>query len=286
MVDRALHEENRLSWNEATRAHNSHKGDQAAFFRDGGTTLYPEDVALLGDLQRKRVVHLQCNSGQDTLSIAKLGAASVLGVDISDEAVEFARKLSQDSGIAAEFVRADVFDWLESTAASGEQFDVVFCSYGWNLWLSDIAEWARGVAKILAPGGRLVTIEFHPFMSMYESDWSMQYDYFGNGQAVTWEDGVGDYVAESGDAQTMGPAQPGMVGFKNAHRAHEFNWTLADIIGGLVGAGLDLQSFEEYPFANGWNARDGCREFPGRRFYPPAHLPSLPMMFSLSARKH
>ena len=27
-----LHEENRLTWNEATVAHNSHKGDQVAFF--------------------------------------------------------------------------------------------------------------------------------------------------------------------------------------------------------------------------------------------------------------
>ena len=34
---RDLHEANRLSWNEATRAHNSHKGDQAAFFRAGAS---------------------------------------------------------------------------------------------------------------------------------------------------------------------------------------------------------------------------------------------------------
>ena len=33
---RALHDQNRLSWDEATRAHNSHKGDQARFYREGG----------------------------------------------------------------------------------------------------------------------------------------------------------------------------------------------------------------------------------------------------------
>jgi hypothetical protein len=37
------HEENRLSWNEATIAHNSHKGDQAKFFHDGGNKLYREE---------------------------------------------------------------------------------------------------------------------------------------------------------------------------------------------------------------------------------------------------
>lgn len=42
-----LHEANRLSWNAATVAHNSHKGDQAAFFRAGGSTLYPEEIELV-----------------------------------------------------------------------------------------------------------------------------------------------------------------------------------------------------------------------------------------------
>ncbi|MEJ5222192.1 MAG: hypothetical protein WHT63_09315 [Tepidiforma sp.] len=60
---RDLHELNRRSWNEATRAHNSHKGDQAAFFRAGGSTLFPEELDLLGPLEGKRLVHLQCNAG-------------------------------------------------------------------------------------------------------------------------------------------------------------------------------------------------------------------------------
>ena len=64
---RVLHQQNRLSWNAATRAHNRHKADQAKFYREGGSKLYPEEAALLGDLTGKSVVHLQCNSGQDTL---------------------------------------------------------------------------------------------------------------------------------------------------------------------------------------------------------------------------
>src|SRR5437667_7873726 len=72
---RALHEQNRLSWNEATKAHNSHKADQAKFFREGGQKLYEPEIELLGDLSGKSVLHLQCNAGQDTLSIKQLGAA-------------------------------------------------------------------------------------------------------------------------------------------------------------------------------------------------------------------
>ena len=69
-----VREQNRKSWNAATRAHNSHKADQAGFLRGGGTTLFPEELVLLGDLQGKRLVHLQCNAGQDSLSLAARGA--------------------------------------------------------------------------------------------------------------------------------------------------------------------------------------------------------------------
>src|SRR5918911_693436 len=61
-MHRHVREANRLSWNAATRAHNSHKGDQAAFFRAGGSTLRDEERALLGDLTNKQVAHLLCNS--------------------------------------------------------------------------------------------------------------------------------------------------------------------------------------------------------------------------------
>jgi hypothetical protein len=61
------HEQNRRSWNTATARHNLHKGDQAAFLKNGGTTIFPEEVSLLGDITGKRLAHLQCNCGQDSL---------------------------------------------------------------------------------------------------------------------------------------------------------------------------------------------------------------------------
>src|SRR6478609_5857077 len=126
------HETNRRSWNAVTIAHNSHKKDQATFFRKGGGTLFPDEVELLGELSGKNLLHLQCNCGQDTLSLAQLGA-KVTGVDISDDAIAFARQLSADSGIPAMFERADVFEWLAS--AEPDQFDLVFSSYGVLGWL-------------------------------------------------------------------------------------------------------------------------------------------------------
>lgn len=149
-----LHEANRLSWNAATQAHNSHKIDQAGFLRRGGSTLFAEELALLGDVRGLRIAHLQCNAGQDSLSLAALGAL-VTGVDISDEAIAFARRLSTDSGIAANFTRADIYDWLEREAAENPaSYDIAFSSYGFLCWLSDLTVWAKGIHAILKPGGR------------------------------------------------------------------------------------------------------------------------------------
>ena len=144
-----LHEANRLSWNAATQAHNSHKIDQAGFLRRGGSTLFAEELALLGDVRGLRIAHLQCNAGQDSLSLAALGAL-VTGVDISDEAIAFARRLSTDSGIAANFTRADIYDWLEREAAENPaSYEIAFSSYGFLCWLSDLTVWAKGIHAIL-----------------------------------------------------------------------------------------------------------------------------------------
>lgn len=171
---RELHEANRRSWNAVTAAHNTHKGDQARFFREGGTTLHREELELLGDLSGRSVLHLQCNSGQDTLSLARLGA-TVTGVDISDTAIDFARRLSAETGIPATFHRADVYDWLAEAAEWPERYDVVFCSYGALCWLSDLKRWAAGIAAVLAPGGRLVVVDFHPVSLMLDEDWWLRY---------------------------------------------------------------------------------------------------------------
>lgn len=281
-IGREFHEDNRLSWNAATRAHNSHKGDQAAFLRSGGETLFPEEIELLGDLTGKRLVHLQCNAGQDTLSLARRGAEAT-GVDISDEAIEFATKLSADSGIPGTFVRSDVYDWFDRAVAAGDRFDIAFCSYGAICWLSDLSVWAKGIAGVLAPGGRFVTVEFHPMVNVIDERWRLAWDYFGGGKPETFAEGVGDYVARSGAGLVPWGYQDGVVDFVNPHPGHGFTWSLGDVVGGLLDAGLRLESLREYPYSNGCVFGEHMRELPGRRFIPPAELPSLPLMYAVSA---
>lgn len=277
-----LHEANRLSWNAATVAHNSHKGDQAAFFRAGGSTLFPEECELLGDIAGLELLHLQCNAGQDSLSLARLGAR-VTGVDIADEAIDFASQLARDSGIPARFERADLFDWFDAAIHDGRRFDRVFASYGALCWLSDLGTWARGIAGVLKPGGHFTLVEFHPYAMVFDPHWTPHYDYFHAGP-VTEEDGVGDYVADSGKGLAPVDYQPGIVQFNNLHPSHEFSWGIAEVVSALIAAGLRIERLNEYPYSNGWRGFDDMRELEGRRMAPPAHLPTLPLMYGLTAR--
>jgi SAM-dependent methyltransferase len=282
MPKKDMHESNRLSWNQATRAHNSHKHDQAGFFRRGGSTLFAEEIDLLGDISGQHVVHLQCNAGQDTLSLALRGAV-VTGVDISDEAVTFARQLSAESGVPAQFFRQDVYDWLEQTAPSDTRFDVAFSSYGAMPWLSDLSTWAKGIAAILKPGGRFVLVEFHPFGMLFEEDWRLTYDYMG-GKVEKFDEGIGDYVAYTGSV-TGSDYVEGVVDFKNPHPAYEFSWGIADTVTAMIDAGLRIAALREYPYANGFRPYPDMRELPGRRFAMPEGMPDLPLMFGLVAHK-
>jgi SAM-dependent methyltransferase len=277
-----LHEANRRSWNAATLAHNSHKDGQAQFLRKGGSTLFPEESALLGDVRGDCVLHLLCNSGPDTLSIAARGAR-VTGVDISDEAIRYARQLSQDAGIPADFLRTDVYEFLATALAS--TWDVVFMSYGAYIWLSDLDAFFQDVARVLAPGGRLLITEFHPLVQMLDDSWNLLEPCSTGGREVVSTDGVSDYVADSGNGLVPWGASPGLERFSNPHPSYEFNWSIGDILSRVLGTGLRLEHYQEYPYSNGCRLLPDMVETEGRRFVPPRDRPSLPLMFSLVARR-
>lgn len=281
---RGLREQNRLSWNAVVGAHESHRGDLAGFLAAGGSTLFPEELDLLGPVHGKTLVHLQCNSGGDSLSLANLGA-KVTGVDISDEAVGSARDLSRNSSIPASFERADIYDWLEDAARRGRRFDLVYSSYGVVCWLPDLETWARGIARILNSGGRFAMVDFHPFADTLDEDWNLARDYPSGGEPLPLLEGVGDYVGEAAGGLTPAGFVRGARGFENPEPAHLFRWGIGEVVTALAGAGLRIAALREYPYSNGERHFAGRRELPGRRMAPPAGVPSLPLMYGIRAEK-
>lgn len=283
-MERSLREQNRRSWNAVVGVHESHRENLAAFLRAGGITLFPEERELLGDLAGQPVAHLQCNSGGDSLSLATLGAL-VVGVDLSDQAVRSARKLSERAGIPARFEHADVYDWLADAARRGRRFDAVYSSYGVICWLPDLQSWAKGIAAVLEPGGRFVLVDFHPAAEMLDANWNHARAYPAGGEPLRLEEGVGDYVGGSGGGLTPAGFAEGVQGFENPAPCHLFRWGLGEIVTALAASGLRISVLEEYPFANGERRFAGMRELPGRRMVPPEGVPDVPLMYGVRAER-
>lgn len=299
MIRRDLHAHNRLAWDAATPAHSSHKRDEAAFLRAGGSTLFDEEVHLLlgtgpegpaladilargaRPLAGARLLHLSCNAGQDTLSLARLGA-DVTGVDISPVAIAAAESLAAAAELPARFVCADVYDFLP--AAAGQGYDLAFVSYGALIWLSDLDALLAGIAGALRPGGRFAGLEFHPLAMMFDPSGKLFYPY-GGGAHVVSPEGVGDYVAASGPALAPSGFEAGAEDFTNPHATHEFSWGVADIVGACLRAGLALEALREYPYANGCRIWPDLVEKPGRRFAPTDGAVVPPLMLGWSARR-
>jgi SAM-dependent methyltransferase len=150
----------------------------------------------LGDVTGKRLLHLQCHFGLDSLSLARLGA-DVTGIDLSPVAVETARKLSAEMEISATFVEADVLRAPDDFIG----FDIVFASWGALCWISDIAAWMRTASRALKSGGRLVLIDGHPAGMMLDLESEpgaplrVRYPYDSSEPFI--EDEQGSYADES-----------------------------------------------------------------------------------------
>jgi SAM-dependent methyltransferase len=281
---RDLREQNRRSWNAVSWAHESHRGDLAGFLRAGGTTLFPEERELLGDLAGKTLAHLQCNTGGDSLSLARLGA-TVVGVDLSDEAVRSARHLSERADIPVRFERADLYDWLADATRRGRRFDAVYSSYGVVCWLSDLEAWAAGIAAVLKPGGRFVLVEFHPAAEVFDAEWKPVRGYPSGGEPLRLDGGVRDYVGESGGGLAPAGFSEGARRFENPDPCYLFRWGLGEVVTALAATGLGISVLEEYPYANGERQFSGMRELPGRRLVPPEGVAEVPLMYGVRAER-
>jgi SAM-dependent methyltransferase len=216
--------------------------------------------------------------------LAALGAA-VTGVDISDEAILYAGRLSTETGIPADFVRADVYDWFEEATRQGRRFDVVFSSYGVVGWLPDLETWARGISDVLRPGGRFVLVDFHPVAGMFDEPWNLVHAYPSGGEPRLFQEGVGDYVAESGGGLTPAGFTEGVREFENPHPYYLFRWGLGEVVTALAGAELRILALKEYPYSNGERLFPRMRELPGRRMSLPEGVPAVPLMYGISAKK-
>lgn len=224
---------------------------------------------LLGDVRGKRFLHLQCHFGLDTIAWAQRGAV-VTGIDFSSEAINAARALADEMRVPATFVCSDVYELPSNLEGS---FDIVYTSDGVLGWLPDLEPWAKVVAHFLAPGGRFHLIEGHPFAFIFDDrtktpELRVLYPYFQGPEPIR-EEQEGSYAAPDAPIHSV---------------QHVWIHPIADVIGSLLRAGLQLESFAEYPYV-AWQMFPWMERRPDGSWQLPGGAATLPLMFSLGARK-
>ena len=262
---------NRRRWDESAPIHAASDFYGVADFKAGKDTLGAIESAEIGEIAGKRIVHLQCHFGLDTLSLARRGA-TVTGYDFSPKAIAIARDLAAETGIAATFVEGNVYD--APTKLPAANYDIAYVTVGAINWLPDITGWAKVVATLLAPGGFLYLLEGHPAASILEQKQAGDpivptYNYFQSADPLIFE--ATESYTEEGTrlANTL---------------THEWIHSLSSVIGSLLDAGLRLEWFHEHArlpwrlFPSMVRADDGMYDMP-------AGSPNLPLLFSLKARK-
>jgi SAM-dependent methyltransferase len=264
---------NRASWDERAPAHAASR-DYAVdrFATDPGhlSEVVRFDLPLLGDIAGLRGVHLQCHIGTDTVSLARLGA-DMTGLDFSPASLVEARRIAGLAGADVRFVEAEVYD--AAGALGPEPFDLVYTGIGALGWLPDIARWARVVAGLLRPGGRLFIREGHPMLWALDDPrpdglLAVEYPYFEREEPMVFDEG-GTYVETE-------------VVFTH-NRTHEWNHGLGEIVTALMNAGMGLTGLVEHDSVP-WDALPGQMERIGGGEWRLADRPwRLPHTYTLQA---
>ncbi|MBS1635091.1 MAG: methyltransferase domain-containing protein [Bacteroidetes bacterium] len=255
---------NKEAWNLRTAVHVGSRFYDMPAFMSGATSLQSIELDMLGSVAGKKILHLQCHFGQDSLSLARMGAR-VTGIDLSDVAIEKARELNHELKLDAEFICCDVYSLPENLNV---QFDIVFTTYGTIGWLPDMDRWASVVSHFLKPGGELVFVEFHPVVWMFDEGFrQIDYNYFNEKP-----------IEETSSGTYTDPDAP------LRYETVSWNHSLSEVMQALIRQGLNIRQFKEYDYSP-YNCFQNMVEVAEHRFRIKHIGNKMPMVYSILAVK-
>jgi SAM-dependent methyltransferase len=187
-------------------------------------------LALLPDVGGRHVLDLGCGAGQLARHLAERGAAEVVGVDISEQMLDVARREWAHPRVTYRHQA------IERLALPPGRLDLVVSSLALH-YVEDYAGLIRRVAGWLKPGGILVYSIEHPiFTARLPGDgWILD----DAGRRTRWA--IDRYAAEGAREETWF-----VSGVRKVHR------TMATLLNGLVDAGLTVERVVEPLPSEAW----------------------------------
>lgn len=255
---------NRKSWNNKVDAHVASDFYNMEGFIKGKSSLNAIELDLLGDVKGKSILHLQCHFGQDSLSLARMGA-KITGVDLSDKAIEKAKELAEQLELDANFICCDIY---ELPSILNQTFDIVFTSYGTIGWLPDLDKWANLISNFLKPKGKFVFAEFHPVVWMFDDDFEkIGYNYFEEDAIIETENGT--YADREADL---------------IQTTVSWNHSMSEVVNRLITNGLEINVLNEYDYSP-YNCFKHTVEFEPSKFRIKHLGNKIPMVYAILASK-
>lgn len=255
---------NKDAWNKRTQVHIDSEFYDLEGFIKGSCSLNEIEIDLLGDVANKSILHLQCHFGQDTLSLERRGAKCT-GIDLSNESIKKAKELNKKLNLDATFICTDLYSYLNEIDTT---YDLVFTSYGTIGWLPDINKWAQVISKALKPNGKLIFVEFHPFVwTMNPELTEIEYSYFNNEAII--EESTGTYADVTSSI---------------SYTEVSWNHGLAEVFQALKNNNIHIEDFKEYNYSP-YNSFKNLEEIAPRKFQFKNFKGMIPMVYSLVGKK-
>lgn len=254
-------EANKQAWALLAKDHYVHFKETLA---NGSYAVNRHIAAELGEIKGKKILHLQCNTGADSIWLAQAGA-DVTGVDLVPENIFYARQLAAELNVNIRFIESDIMTLREN---HHEQYDIIFTSEGAVIWLPDLKQWAQTIEHLLCRDGFFYLFDAHPFYLMFDEtafadgELQVKYPYFN--RTAELEHSIGGYAAEPRPAEN-----------------YSWMYSIGGIVSALADAGLKISWMHEF---DGYMESLGClKQADDGLFYNDFTKDRLPMMFSLKA---
>ena len=139
-------------------------------------------------------------SGDNHAAFAFAGmGASVTPVDISERRLAVASERAKQPELPITFVQADAVDL---NSIGNAEFDLVFSSNGFFVWIADLQMVFREIHRTLRPGGHYVSYDIH----LFQLPWKGQTIPIEVARSY-WE--TGQRLSGGGDAQTTSASERG-----------------------------------------------------------------------------
>ena len=259
---------NRANWNSRAKCHHEtfEVSETLARLRCGQTALKETETNLLGDVRGKKILHLMCHNGLDSISLALKGAI-VTAVDISEESLRYAHEYAETLNVKGiKFILGDVHNKL--SCIENGQFDLVFMTYGVLCWLNDLPRVFANAAQYLQKRGRLLLIDHHPFLDLLiERDNELKL--------------CGQYFYDSLPEQCI--CRKSYIGSGQLSHPTTYQWShnLGNIFEAIINSGFTIKHFQEYSWIH--YQRYSFLEKRADKYYLPENMAQTPMLFSLLA---